>query len=182
MTQNMLITVLIIVVFLFLQDITLRISKAIVAWLDAKNIVEMMESKYKLDAIIWKKIMKDIEIVKRTKIYNVIKTIPIVNIFYSFYYYKVVIKKIKSHYLMKSYPGNQMVFKKDFMIYWTLQRNWNLMLKIRRYQWVLFIHCLRYGNLVLMLNQLRLTMKMIGIMMLMREYLKEPMCQCSNIN
>ena len=42
--------------------------------------------------------MEDIEIVKRTKIYNVIKTIPIVNIFYSFYYYKVVIKKIKSHY------------------------------------------------------------------------------------
>ena len=98
MGQHIVITVLIIVVFLFLQDITLRISKAIVAWLDAKNIVEMMENKYKLDAIIWKKIMKDIEIVKRTKIYNLIKTIPIVNIFYSFYYYKIIIKKIKSHY------------------------------------------------------------------------------------
>lgn len=98
MGQHIVITGLIIVVFLFLQNITLRISKAIVAWLDAKNIVEMIKNKYKFDAIIWKKIMKDIEIVKRTKIYNIIKTIPIVNIFYSFYYYKVVIKKIKSHY------------------------------------------------------------------------------------
>lgn len=98
MGQHIVITVLIIVVFLFLQNITLRISKATVAWLDAKNIVEMINNKYKFDGVIWKKIMEDIEIVKRTKIYNVIKTIPIVNIFYSFYYYKVVIKKIKSHY------------------------------------------------------------------------------------
>lgn len=98
MGQHIVITVLIIVVFLFLQNITLRISKATVAWLDAKNIVEMINNKYKFDGVIWKKIMEDIEIVKRTKIYNVIKTIPIVNVFYSFYYYKVVIKKIKSHY------------------------------------------------------------------------------------
>ena len=98
MGQHIVITVLIIVVFLFLQNITLRISKATVAWLDSKNIVEMINNKYKFDGVIWKKIMEDIEIVKRTKIYNVIKTIPIVNIFYSFYYYKVVIKKIKSHY------------------------------------------------------------------------------------
>ena len=98
MGQHIVITVLIIVVFLFLQNITLRISKATVAWLDAKNIVEMINNKYKFDGVIWKEIMEDIEIVKRTKIYNVIKTIPIVNIFYSFYYYKVVIKKIKSHY------------------------------------------------------------------------------------
>ena len=98
MGQHIVITILIIVVFLFLQNITLRISKATVAWLDAKNIVEMINNKYKFDGVIWKEIMEDIEIVKRTKIYNVIKTIPIVNIFYSFYYYKVVIKKIKSHY------------------------------------------------------------------------------------
>ena len=98
MGQHIVITILVIVVFLFLQNITLRISKATVAWLDAKNIVEMINNKYKFDGVIWKKIMEDIEIVKRTKIYNVIKTIPIVNIFYSFYYYKVVIKKIKSHY------------------------------------------------------------------------------------
>ncbi len=98
MGQHIVITILIIAVFLFLQNITLRISKATVAWLDAKNIVEMINNKYKFDGAIWKKIMEDIEIVKRTKIYNVIKTIPIVNIFYSFYYYKVVIKKIKSHY------------------------------------------------------------------------------------
>lgn len=98
MGQHIVITILIIAVFLFLQNITLRISKATVAWLDSKNIVEMINNKYKFDGVIWKKIMEDIEIVKRTKIYNVIKTIPIVNIFYSFYYYKVVIKKIKSHY------------------------------------------------------------------------------------
>ena len=98
MGQHIVITILVIVVFLFLQNITLRISKATVAWLDAKNIVEMINNKYKFDGVIWKEIMEDIEIVKRTKIYNVIKTIPIVNIFYSFYYYKVVIKKIKSHY------------------------------------------------------------------------------------
>lgn len=98
MGQHIVITILIIAVFLFLQNITLRISKATVAWLDAKNIVEMINNKYKFDGVIWKKIMEDIEIVKRTKIYNVIKTIPIVNVFYSFYYYKVVIKKIKSHY------------------------------------------------------------------------------------
>lgn len=98
MGQHIVITILIIAVFLFLQNITLRISKATVAWLDAKNIVEMINNKYKFDGVIWKEIMEDIEIVKRTKIYNVIKTIPIVNIFYSFYYYKVVIKKIKSHY------------------------------------------------------------------------------------
>ena len=98
MIQHILITALIIVVFLFLQDITLRISKAIVAWLDAKNIVEMINNRYKFDGVIWKKIMDDIEIVRRTKIYNIIKTIPIVNIFYSFYYYKIIIKKIKSHY------------------------------------------------------------------------------------
>ena len=98
MGQHIVITLFIIVVFLFLQNITLRISKATAAWLDAKNIVEMINNKYKFDGVIWKKIMEDIEIVKRTKIYNVIKTIPIVNIFYSFYYYKVVIKKIKSHY------------------------------------------------------------------------------------
>ena len=98
MGQHIVITILIIVVFLFLQNITLRISKATVAWLDAKNIVEMINNKYKFDGVIWKEIMEDIEIVKRTKIYNVIKTIPIVNIFYSFYYYKVVIKIIKSQY------------------------------------------------------------------------------------
>lgn len=98
MGQHIVITIFIIAVFLFLQNITLRISKATVAWLDAKNIVEMINNKYKFDGVIWKEIMEDIEIVKRTKIYNVIKTIPIVNIFYSFYYYKVVIKKIKSHY------------------------------------------------------------------------------------
>ena len=84
MGQHIVITILIIAVFLFLQNITLRISKATVAWLDAKNIVEMINNKYKFDGVIWKEIMEDIEIVKRTKIYNVIKTIPIVNIFILF--------------------------------------------------------------------------------------------------